>query len=287
MGKLARRLASLFSFRRIWGPALTILGLIGQAVHWGWQSLDTLGRLDVFWRVVETMGGSPAMIAAIISSWQFSLALIAVGIGYTVFVGEPEIGTQRHAWWPYVAASIFFICVTAMGIVAIYGATELYIRREIATGIAGLPRGAPDVGNPSRPQTPLYADNYGVITPDQSRILLVELPKLKEILPVVKFMRMRDDNDAWAYWSRFHDLFSRSGIDSPLIGDQTPQGPEQEGLMIEVRDPPNLPPSAQKLVEAFEIANIRLKPVKLPTNFMTDPNTPFLIFVGPRPIRWP
>ena len=67
MGIWGRRAASLLSLRRIWGPALTILGVIQQLGHWGWYSLDILSRLDVFWRVVETMGGTPAMIASIVT----------------------------------------------------------------------------------------------------------------------------------------------------------------------------------------------------------------------------
>jgi hypothetical protein len=284
MGKLARRLASLFSFRRIWGPALTVLGLVGQAMHWGWQSLDILGRLDVFWRVVETMGGSPAMIASIISSWQFSLALIVVGIGYTVFVGEPESGTQRHAWWPYVAASVFFICVAAMGTVAIYGAIELYIRHEIATGVAGLPRGTPDIGNPSRPQTPLTVDNWGALTPDQSRILLQELPKIALSPPIVMFSTMPNDNTGYALWRQFNQIFERCGINTPRI-DQLPHSPKDEGLMLEVRDPNNVPATAEKLREAFDVANISLPVVSLPDHLVST-DVEFVVFIGPPPIRW-
>jgi hypothetical protein len=86
------RLAGVFSPRRIWGPALTILGLIVQAAHWAGRSLEILGRLDVLWRIVETMGGNRAIVARIISSWQFGLGLIVAGVGYTVFLGEPEKG---------------------------------------------------------------------------------------------------------------------------------------------------------------------------------------------------
>jgi hypothetical protein len=92
MRQLLLRLAGVFSPRRIWGPALTILGLIVQAAHWAGRSLEILGRLDVVWRIVETMGGNRAIVARIISSWQFGLGLIVAGVGYTVFLGEPEKG---------------------------------------------------------------------------------------------------------------------------------------------------------------------------------------------------
>jgi hypothetical protein len=285
MGKLlTRRLKSLFSSRRIWGPALTILGLIGQAAHWGWQSLDALGRLDVLWRVVETMGGTPAMIASVIASWQFSLALIIIGVGYTVFVGEPESGTQRHVWWPYLAASVFFICVAAMATVAIYGAMELYIRREIATGIAGLPRGSPDASNPNRPQTPLTVDNWGSLTPDQSRILLQELSKLTFPNSTVMFSTVPNDNAGYGFWRQFNQIFARNGVNATRM-DQFPRGPKEEGLMLEVRDVNNIPVSAEKLREAFDVANISLSVIAMP-NGIVSPGIEFVVFIGPAPIRW-
>jgi hypothetical protein len=281
---LTRRLVSLFSFRRIWGPALTILGLVSQAAHWGWQSLDTLGRLDVLWRAVETMGGSPAMIAAVISSWQFSLALIIIGVGYTVFVGEPQNGTQRHAWWPYLAASVFFVCVATMATVAIYGAMELYIRREIAIGVAGLPRESPDATNPNRSQTPLTVDNWGSLTPDQSRILLQGLSKITFLNSTVMFSSVPNDNTGYAFWRQFNQIFARNGINATRM-DQFPRGPKEEGLMLEVRDVNNIPLAAERLREAFEVANIPLTVITIPDGIVS-PGAEFVVFIGPPPIRW-
>jgi hypothetical protein len=88
------RFRSLFTLRRIWGPALTLLGLLLQAARLGWFSLDVLGRLDVLWRIVESMGGSTALVVSILTSWQFGVALTIAGLAYTVFVGEPKAGVQ-------------------------------------------------------------------------------------------------------------------------------------------------------------------------------------------------
>jgi hypothetical protein len=56
--------------------------------------------------------------------------------------------------------------------------------------------------------------------------------------------------------------------------------------MIAVRDPSNLPESAQKIREAFAVANIEIKPpIKLPEGTGTA-DIPFFIFIGPRPMRW-
>jgi hypothetical protein len=189
MRQLLVRLAGVFSPRRIWGPALTILGLVVQAAH-------SLG-LDVsrhFWPVGRSLahrrdngrqsGDSCPhhfLLAVRFRSdrrwrWIHSLSRRA------------REGTQRHAWWPYVAASVFFICLAALTAGAVYGALELYIRKQIAEGVAGIPRG-PEASDPNRPQTPFTKGNWGGITPDQMRVLVQELPKLP--LTYLQFFRSR------------------------------------------------------------------------------------------------
>jgi hypothetical protein len=128
--------------------ALTILGLALQAARLGWVSLDVLGRLDVLWRIVESMGGSPALIVSIISSWQFGFALIVAGLTYTIFVGEPKAGVQRHPALPYIAGSVFAVCVTLLASFAIYGEYELQLRKAYAAGASGIPRDT----SPAKPQ---------------------------------------------------------------------------------------------------------------------------------------
>jgi len=246
-------------------------------------SLDVLGRVDVLWRIVETMGGTTAMVASIVLSSWFSLGLIVVGVAYTVFVGEPKTGTQRHVWWPYAAAIIFFLCVTTMAAVAIYGAYELQLRKAYADGAAGVPRNTP-ANAQSRPQTPLYQEGYGGLTSDQSRILLVELPKIKTLVPAVYFTMMQNDFGANNFILQFEDLFRRSGFTNLQRGNQTPRGPDEEGLMIAVHDRNNIPVAAQKVMEAFEIADIPYKVIRIADG--TSPDIQFSIFVGPRPIRW-
>jgi hypothetical protein len=132
---------------------------------------------------------------------------------------------------------------------------------------------------------PLYAsgDLYG-ITPDQSRIFLQEFPKLKPLIKAVVFSRAPSDQNAYSYFLRMHEILTRSGIPSDLR-DQLPRGPEEEGLMIEVRDTKQVPLSAQRMREAFEIANIHLNLIEMPQSYVPL-DVDFVIFIGPQPIRW-
>jgi hypothetical protein len=54
--------------------------------------------------------------------------------------------------------------------------------------------------------------------------------------------------------------------------------------MIAVHDRNNIPVAAQKVMEAFEIADIPYKVIRIADG--TSPDIQFSIFVGPRPIRW-
>ena len=276
MGVRARA-GAIFSFRRIWGLGLTLVGLLAQAGQWGWLSLDIFSRLDILWRVVETMGGSPAMIAFVISSWEFSFALIALGVGYTVFVGEPEKHTQRHAWWPYVAASVFFVCLATMASVAIYGAYELQLRRAYDQGRSGIPRSnTPDVPRPD--QIPAYSANRQ-LTPDQIRILSIEFSKLNGVLSNISIRIPVNDNEAWAYRRQFQDILVRAGITNEE-GIQAPRGLDDVGLIINVPNSNHIAPSAQKLIEALEVANIHPLVKELP-----GMSQDFVWFIAPRPLQ--
>jgi hypothetical protein len=87
----------------------------------------------------------------------------------------------------------------------------------------------------------------------------------------------------YEYWRQFNDAFQRSGIAAPRA-EQIPRGPDEEGLMLEVRNPKDIPLPAQKLIEAFTIAHINIRPIEAPEHFAA-PND-FAVFIGPAPIRW-
>jgi hypothetical protein len=81
----------------------------------------------------------------------------------------------------------------------------LYIRQQIAMGVAGIPRGGA-IEQPAGPQTPPYVNDWGALQPDQIRILVQELPKLKESSPGVPFRVMENDNVGYNYWRQFEGV---------------------------------------------------------------------------------
>jgi hypothetical protein len=251
--------------------ALTVLGL-------GWKFLDVGGRLDLLSRIVEGMGGSPAMVASTVSSIWFSIALVICGVAYIVFVGEPEKGVQRQAFWPYLGWIVFGLCFTAMVATVSYGAIELHIRREIAKGIAGVPRNTPDANAPDRPQRPLYSGPRN-ITPDQIRILAIEADKIKSIVPTFMITAPPRDNEAWQYREQFHTIFTRAGI-VINYGEQFPRGLDEVGIMLGVKDIKNIPFQAQKVREMLEVANIHVNLISP----VVYPQMDFVLFIGPQPM---
>lgn len=273
----------MLSWRRIWGLAITALGLLTQAIHWGWFSLDILGRLDVLWRVVETMGGTPAHIASIISSWQFSLALIVVGLTYTVFVGEPKAGVQRHPWWPYIAASVFFFSFAIMATVAIYGEYELQLRKAYAAGASGIPRDiSPADPKSGSNQQPIYSDAPRYLTPDQQRVLIAEGGKFHTELSGFQITFLETDMETFSYASALNTTFARAAIHTRGVSPQPLGEPGREGIMIEVPDRNNPSESASKLQQLLLIADIQAPFVQTISDFK---EVPVVLFIGPRRLQ--
>jgi hypothetical protein len=278
-----KRALSIFSWRKIWGLGIMLLGLPGQLIHWGWVSLDFLGRVDVFWHIVESMGGSRALVANFISSWQFSLGLIVVGLLYLIFVGEPRAGVQRHPSLPYVAASIFLICLTTMASVAVYGWFESQQRKAYAEGASGIPRN----DSPSNPQTPsnqrpLYAPGNRQLTSDQQRLLIAEGGRMHDALSGIPIKYLDTDMEAYGYASSFNATFARAAIQTGGVSGQPLGEPGREGIMIEVPDKNAPAPSALKLQQLLLVADINASFVNSLPEFGT---TPALLFIGPRPLQ--
>jgi hypothetical protein len=269
--------------------------LLGQFKVPGWLFIflaivigvpDWHSRYEFWLGVAKSTGGYMSPVATILLWPYFPVALGSVGVLYLLAVGHPKHAPQRYPIIPVVGWICFAACFAAVIVTAGYGAAEIYIRTEIARGIAGVPRGTPDENNPNRPQRPLLAntDAYN-LTPDQVRILIQEIPKLKPLIRIAYFSRAPNDvGPAFSLWLRFQDVFIRSGIPPALINED-PRGPEEEGLMIAVRNPTQIPLAAQKLIEAFEIANIRLRPIQMPSGIV-PPDIEFVVFLGPPPIRW-
>jgi hypothetical protein len=277
------RFLSLFTWRRIWGPALTLLGLLLQAVRLGWLSLDVLGRLDVLWRIVESTGGSTALVVSVISSWQFGFGLIVVGLAYTIFVGEPKAGVQRHPALPYIAASVFAICATSLAGFAIYGEYELQLRKAYAEGASGIPRNSSPANPKSESnQRPIYSNAPRNLKPDQQRVLIAEGGRLHEELSNIPITFLATDMEAFSYASELNTTFARAAIQTGNVSPQPLGEPGREGIMIEVPDK-NAPSSrALKLQQLLLIADIQAPFV---TSLPQFGSTPVILFVGPRPLQ--
>jgi hypothetical protein len=282
--EIPKQIRALFSWRKIWGWAVTVFGLVTQAIHWGWFSLDVFGRLDVAWRVVETMGGTAALAATVLSSWQFSLCLIVVGLSYLIFVGEPEAGVKRHPALPYLAASILFICIAAMGSIAIYGWYELQLRTAYAEGASGIPRNS----SPSNPKTlgnqrPLVSDAPRNLAPDQQRILITEGGRMHEDLGTFMLAFLSTDSDTRAYANEFQGALARAAINAAFNAQPNLGDPNDEGLIIQVADKNNPPPQALKLRELLALADIQVRFGN--GKFFNTQAYPVVLFVGPRPLQ--
>lgn len=269
---LLPRFVSLFSWRRLPGLLLGLLGIV-------WRLADYFGRLDVLVRVAEGLGGTPPMlVSAILSPW-FSVALVLGGAAYIVFIGEPQRGVQRHPWWPYIGWITFGLCLTTMIVFLVAGATEFYIRREIAKGIAGIPRETPsNITSPGN-QRPLVGAPRA-LTPDQQRLIYLQAARMKDELPALIIAYTQSDNESLQYANQLQRILIRAGIQVDLAV-QFPRGPEEDGVMIAVQDPSSPNKTAQRLRTILEVAEIQTKFIRTAPAF--GPN-PIMLFIGPLPL---
>lgn len=226
-----------------------------------------------------------SIAASIFISPYFGPSALIAGLLWLIFVGEAPAGVQRYHWARYLGWSVVSVCMAAVAVTAGYGYIEFYIRQEADKIALGIPRGTPDENNPTRPQTPLYANNRD-IQPDQFRILVTELAKDKGIIPIVVMCTAPNDLEAQTIMRQFFPIFSRSGIPYSEC-QQDPRGPDEEGFLLEIESINNIPAPAQKLMEAFQIANIPLKLIEAPAG-RVNPNdkSGFVFYIAPRPLKW-
>ena len=99
---------------------------------------------------------------------------------YLFAVGFEGKSLLRQTIVPVFAWIVVGLCFVVIVVTAGYGATEAYVRTEIAKGIAGVPREAsPATNSPNSPQRSLQTESR-TLQPDQIRLLLEELPKFKQ-----------------------------------------------------------------------------------------------------------
>jgi len=271
----ARRVRAAFTARKI--PAwVFILYAVFREIP------DFDSRIRFWLETTRYMGGYLGTMAAVLASPYFAPGLAGVAVLYLLFVGEPKKGVQRHVFWPYAAWIVLALCVSVLAITAGWGAIEIYVRQEGNKIALGIPRGAP--GEPApRSQVPLYDNDFWGLTTDQLKILLIELPKLKPYVKTIWPSSASTDNQAQAFIGPLQQILDRGGFSFGTI-TESPRDPSEEGLMLAVPDPNSLSFGAQKVREAFEVANILLRPIAIPESLKQDRD--FIIFIGPRPIKW-
>ena len=115
-----------FSFRKLPGWAEIAVGVAARI-----SSHEERAR-NAF-EVMRDMGGDPEMIASVVTSPWFSAGLILSGVGYLVFVGEPQKGIQRQPWWPIVGWSVVSVCMAILLSATGYGYFQ-YRVMEVAGG---------------------------------------------------------------------------------------------------------------------------------------------------------
>jgi hypothetical protein len=96
-------------------------------------ALNLLGGIEhtaFIFEVVQTRGGNVAMIASIFQSPYFSIGLVAVGLAYVIFVGEPTGKVLHHKWLPAVGWTIVAMLFAALGIVIEAARVELAVRER-------------------------------------------------------------------------------------------------------------------------------------------------------------
>lgn len=115
----------LFARRKLPAWAFFVLSAIEQIPDWK-------GRLDFWMESAREADGYLGVAAIMIASPYFSVGLVAAGVAWLLFVGEPQKGVQRHAWLPYLGWGLFAVCLTAVVVTAGWGAIQFYIREKIA-----------------------------------------------------------------------------------------------------------------------------------------------------------
>jgi hypothetical protein len=236
-----------------------------------------------FWLdTAKTTPGWFSTAAPIITNQYFPAALAIFGVIYLVIVGYEGTNPIRHKIVPVVGWVVVGICFVSIFVTAGYGAVEIYIRTEIARGIAGIPRNSSPAG--STPSRPLAFGNHELV-PDQIRILSDELPKLRDILQNNMYFAIapRGSGPLATNFAPYNMIFMRSGIKA-YMQELPPRGPQDDGLIIFVGDTNNIPESAQKFIQTLSVADIHpeiMSRVDVPTIVSGQK---WMFYIGPAPM---
>lgn len=260
------------------GWAMLLLAIVMGVPDWN-------SRFEYWLQTARSTGSWIAMLAPVLAHPYFPGILGLVGVVYLVVVGWNGPSVVRHKWVPIAGWVAVAFCASALIVTGGFGLVELHIRREIAKGIAGIPRGEP--GTRPDSQEPLRLADLK-LQPDQIRMLMVQIPKIKALTTSVLFYTTTGNDAAADAFRQYQDVFARSGI-SVVQHFDVPGDPSEIGMMMEVEDIHDMPPAAEKIWESFDIAGIPVTPIKARrhgdgwccTKYSAYQ---FAIFIGPPPI---
>jgi hypothetical protein len=217
------------------------------------QIPDWKGRIDFWLDAAKQAGGYTGKVAPFIASPYFSVVMVAIGVLWLAYVGEPR-HARRAAWLPYFGWALVSLCFVTISITIIWGAIEIYVRDQVASRQATILHDATNPSaKPSPPDPTFYFQRR--LSPDQFREFVLQAAKLKPETSSVLIEIPPGNNEAWALQKDFADAFVRAGI-TPALTNRTPDGPDQTGVMIVVPDPQNPPKIADNLRDALLLIGI-------------------------------
>jgi hypothetical protein len=181
-----------------------------------------------FW--LETAKTTPtwaAPAAAIIANQYFPPGLALFGFFYLLVVGYEGTDVVRHKIVPVTGWIVVGVCFITITLMTGYGWLELSLRAAYDEGVAGIARGTPSDNTPSHAQRPLLTESR-VLQPDQTRIILQELPDLRKFVSNILIAYTKDDSDTYIVADQYIHLFIGNGIDAERK-IRLPAGPEDMG----------------------------------------------------------
>ena len=243
---------------------------------------DWNSRIQFWLQAAKSSGGLlGAMATALL--WPYASVVIA-GLGLLSLLAFEVRDRKLAGNTPSVAfawASLA-VCTAAVGSTAVYGYVQVYIKREVAAGIAGLPRNVPNLADPNRTQKPLSTASRQ-LQPDQQRVLLQMLPKLKPLLPSITFMYDASDYEPISVAQGYQKVFARSGISTSNQYRQ-PSGPDDTGIRILVADVRNITEAAQVLKRDLELADVTTTFEQYAAVPTSQQNYPICLYFAPAPL---
>jgi hypothetical protein len=240
---------------------------------------DMKSRFDFWLDAAKSMGGYSGIAASILLSPWFTIAVFAAAIAWLFFVHEPK--GVRHPVWHSIGWSVVGLFALLIFATAGYGGFEIEVRRLANARAIEIIKGNQSPG--LNQGQDIHLSGGRGFSGKQTLILIQELAKLKGDIPNVYLSAPPGDVEAENYRFQLTQFLSRTGISWNNISE-TPASPDDTGLMIAVRDPENIPNIAQKVREAFEVADIHVGVTKMPAPYDAVPQIDLLLFFGPRPL---